>query len=1023
MSLNNKITIGYNFYALFISFTASILIWFFFTLLDFFVFNPKNLGFFEILFIKVEPNIIVMRLFIIIFCLIFAVIISKSLIKSRNLQNILDYSAQTIKTLKKINQIILFENDIKILIEKSCDILTQTGGFNSVWFIDSNGDLLVWSEKDSRSKFNEVKNFISPKNPPECINQAFITKKPFLKSKNKEKCTKCPLYDYCQEFAVALTPLVFNNNIYGILGVGAEIEFHQKQDSFKLMEEVAEDLALALHSIESESYKKEMKEKWSKLIKTTTDAVISTDIKGIITGWNPGAEKMTGYKEDEVIGKPIDLIEPVEDIKKNRKYLIYAFHIKDTKPYETEIITKAGKIVPVEISFTFELDSSGKPKGVSGILRDIKERKLNEKILAQTRERLELAMDAGEHGFWDWNLISNEIYFSPGFFTMLGYKPDNFEMEIDSWFNLIHPDDKKNVIPKINDFISQAMHHEFEFRMRSATGKWKWISSRVKTFEKDSNDMPLRVVGVHIDLTQIKNSQKHLQEINERLDLVIKGTNAGLWDWNVQTGETVFNERWAQMAGYTLEELQPTSINTWINLCHPGDLKLSNEAMKRHFNDETSLYKCQIRVKHKKGHFIWVQARGKLVAKDNSGNPLRVTGTYIDITEIKEEEIKREKLEQQLRQSQKMEAVGQLAGGIAHDFNNILQVILGYSELLLDISVKDSSQSEFINEISNSITKAAELTSQLLAFSRQQVLKSKTFNLNSSIKFMAGLISRSIGDHIALKYSFSTEKIYIFADPRLIEQSLMNICINAADAMDSGGKIFITTKVCTLNESKEEQTDEIPPGEYAQIEVEDTGKGINQEALPHIYEPFFSTKEKKSGLGLSTVYGIVKQHKGFIKITSQEEKGTIVKLFFPLIRPEEIEEEIPKIKPIPKGSKTVLIAEDDDTLSVLIEKILKNAGYDTIIAKDGFEAVEKGRNRIQDLSILFLDVLMPQKGGEAVYNELSALKPGIPVLFSSGYNKDFSHTYFLENNNRGFIQKPFSSKTLLSKIEEILEVS
>lgn len=594
-------------------------------------FNYENL--FKAIFSNPDSHHIMIRGLYIIFALISGFIFSLIFHKNQKLKSLLDHSAETLKIIKKINHIILYENNLKILIEKTCKTLIETGGFDLVSFIDANGELLAWSGSDSKKPLiQDIQASISNKILPKCIKTAFLEKKTVIQNADTV-CVGCGFNTGCTKTTLISVPLIFNENNYGMICAFSNNKFSKKNEEFKLIENISEDMALALHLMESESNKKEFQRKWSTLIETTSDAVVTFNTDGKITGWNPGAEKLTGYSEDEIIGTNIKNIQPENFMTHYKNFINNYFSSDSSNTYETQIISKFRKKIPVEATISFKKGKKGKIDEISGILRDITIRKKTESELAITKERLELAMDAGEHGFWDWNLETNEIYFSPGFFHMLDYPCDELPMEIESWFYLIHPKDKKIVIPKINEAISKASPYEINFRMLSKFRGWRWISCKIKAFETDNQETPLRVIGVHVDITREKKLEKLFKKVKTRLDLIILGTTPALWDWNLSTGELFINQKWADMVGYKIDDLKPLSIETCNNLCHPGDLKPAIKAIQEHFNGRTDFFKCIFRMKHKKGHWVLIQSHGKIVATSHNGSPSRVAGVNSVIKE------------------------------------------------------------------------------------------------------------------------------------------------------------------------------------------------------------------------------------------------------------------------------------------------------------------------------------------------------------------------------------------------------
>jgi PAS domain S-box-containing protein len=393
-------------------------------------------------------------------------------------------------------------------------------------------------------------------------------------------------------------------------------------------------------------------------------------------------------------------------------------------------------------------------------------------------------------------------------------------------------------------------------------------------------------------------------------------------------------------------------------------------------------------------------------------------GVFHDMTEKRQ-------LETQLAQSQKMEAIGQLAGGIAHDFNNILTAIMGYANLLILDMPEESPLKNHAEHILSSSERAANLTRSLLAFSRKQVISPKQVNLCAIVTTIEKLLIRLIGEDIELKTVLNNRDVVVLADSGQIEQVLINLCTNARDAMPSGGVLSIS--ITTAEAPDQSNHGQIPdkPEAYAVISVSDTGTGINDKIREKIFEPFFTTKEtgKGTGLGLSIVYGIIKQHNGFISVSSEPGKGSIFKLYLPMIGSAG-SPALVKQAPKPRGgTETILVAEDDDEVRTLIRMVLKGNGYQVIEAIDGQDALAVLSREQKQIDLLLLDVIMPKKNGKEVFDTVRVTHPGIKAIFMSGYTADIIDKKGILAENLNFISKPIAPLELLGVIRDVLDHS
>jgi len=381
------------------------------------------------------------------------------------------------------------------------------------------------------------------------------------------------------------------------------------------------------------------------------------------------------------------------------------------------------------------------------------------------------------------------------------------------------------------------------------------------------------------------------------------------------------------------------------------------------------------------------------------------------------------KLRNQLSQAQKMEAIGQLAGGIAHDFNNLLQVIQGYTNLSLGEIQPDNGITENLIEVMKAVDKASGLVQQLLTFSRRKILNSAYLNLNDVIAGLMKMVSRVIGEDIELNVIPGHDLGTIFADHGQIEQVLINLCVNARDAMPDGGKITIETGNVYFSSTFCSNNPWAKEGKYVSLEIADTGLGMSTEIREHIFEPFFTTKEvgEGTGLGLATVYGVIKQHDGAINIISEPEMGTKFQLFFPasIEKPSSITEKVSGIIET-RGDETILLAEDDEQVRNIMVRVLERAGYRVLLARDGEEAINVFYNNGEDVSLAILDVVMPKKNGKAVLESIRNFNSNIPVIFCTGYSRDYLGSKYEPEDNTDLIQKPISPDELIKKIKYLL---
>jgi CheY-like chemotaxis protein len=370
-----------------------------------------------------------------------------------------------------------------------------------------------------------------------------------------------------------------------------------------------------------------------------------------------------------------------------------------------------------------------------------------------------------------------------------------------------------------------------------------------------------------------------------------------------------------------------------------------------------------------------------------------------------------------------MEAIGQLAGGVAHDFNNLLLVIQGYADLAYEKSEPNSIISKSLEQILQASERSATLIRQLLAFSRRQVLDLTPIDLNKIVQDILKMMKRLLGEHVSIDFKQKEFLFNIEADQAQLEQVIINLCLNARDAMPMGGIITISTNNISLDKSFCERHTWGKPGEYVQLTISDTGCGIEADKLNSIFEPFYTTKEvgQGSGLGLATVYGIVKQHNGYIEVKSVVNEGTEFKIYFPITEQPTAKSKTLSTDNSLKGTETILIAEDEQIVRELIESILTTNGYTVITAENGAEAIKKFDSNLPEVDMVILDVMMPKMSGKEVLDTLHKKKPDLPALFASGYSMNQIHTNFVLDDGTELLQKPFLPKELLEKVRKVID--
>lgn len=509
---------------------------------------------------------------------------------------------------------------------------------------------------------------------------------------------------------------------------------------------------------------------------------------------------------------------------------------------------------------------------------------------------------------------------------------------------------------------------------------------------------------------QVRQREAYLRALIQASPLAVIGlsTEGEILSWN-SGAETVFGWREDEVVGRAVPFVAPGQEETFAELRHRV---LAGETISR----------LEASHRRKDGSPIEVNLSAAPVV-GGDGSIVSLVGLIEDISRRKQAEREHELLERQLLQARKMEAIGQLAGGVAHDFNNLLQVISGHGEMMTEKLGQHAGLQEDLAQMMTAAERAATLVRQLLAFSRRQVLDMKDVDLNVVLVDCMNMLRRLIGEHISLSILNGHQLATVRADVNQLEQIVINLCINARDAMPEGGLITIETENVRIDESFRGDHPWARPGRYVLLSVTDTGCGMDDETRTRVFEPFFTTKAMGhgTGLGLATVYGLVKQHEGMIHVYSEVGKGTTFKIYLPAVERAAIQVGDKIEGAVVGGGETVLVAEDEDMVLRLTVTILEGAGYRVLSCRDGEEAVQRFRDHADAIDLVLLDVVMPKLGGFSVYEQIKEIRPAVRAIFTSGYSVNAIHADFVLHEGVQLIQKPCGRDDLLRKVRSVLD--
>jgi len=607
------------------------------------------------------------------------------------------------------------------------------------------------------------------------------------------------------------------------------------------------------------------------------------------------------------------------------------------------------------------------------------------------------------------DMHNNRIYNSLSYQKVLGYSAE--ELKSSSSFEQIHPEDRERVKAAAEQARSSGLGSTLEYRMRHNDGTWRTLESTASVI-RNAKGEPENLVIVNRDITDRKSALQALRRSEASFRSVIADAPYGIFRADLSGNFLMVNSALGKMLGYeSQEELLEVNLGTGIYRYPAEHQKLVEMSLcARHFKD------VEVEWKRKDGAFITVRCSGWPTKDENS--------TYIEV--FAEDVTERRLLERKLYLAQKMEAVGRLSGGIAHDFNNLLGVIIGYIQVMKRGLPPGQLSYEYAEEIEKAGQRAVSLTRQLLAFSRQQILEPVVLNLNVLVTDMEKMLSRLIGEDVQLNLKLDPAIGQVKADPGQMEQVMMNLAVNSRDAMPNGGSLTIQTKNVELDAGFVREHPWAVTGHHVMLDVTDTGTGMDPETQAHIFEPFFTTKErdKGTGLGLATVYGVVKQSNGYITVESEKGKGTSFKIYLPLVeQPVSTHSEGSRAPLTVRGSETILVVEDAEPLRKLATLFLKDNGYQVLTAADGSDALEVASRHPGSIHMLLTDVVMPGMNGRVLAEKLALRHPGMKVLYMSGYTDSFIAGHGVLEEGVQLIHKPFTEEALARKVREVLDAS
>jgi PAS domain S-box-containing protein len=744
------------------------------------------------------------------------------------------------------------------------------------------------------------------------------------------------------------------------------------------------------------------------IVDSSEDAIYAGDVRGRILAWNRAAERLFGYSSLEIIGQPIARLCPPGSEAEQESLMASVTAGAPPTHVETVRQRKDGSTFPVALTISSMRDARGRIIGASAIARDITERKRAEESLRESEARFRAVVENSHDGILFTDAKGTIVYRSPSYALINGYADD--ERVGRSGFETVHPDDLAATRQIWTAMLRDPQSvYRVQYRIKHQDGSWRLVDTAVQNL-LGNPDVGAVLVTTR-DISERAEAEEERRRIEQAYGAMVESARDVIFTLTPDGVVTSLNPAFATITDMPAEQ--------WIgkpfsDLLHPEDVLLAAQRLAAAVRGEPPGPVVPLRIRRADGTYRIGEIH--VVARKIGERVVSVFGIGRDVSD-------RIALEEQLRQAQKMEAVGRLAGGVAHDFNNVLTAITGYSDLLLEDLADEDPRRQDVVEIQAAALRAAALTRQLLAFSRKQVVQTRTLDLNNVVRTLDKMLQRLLGEDVKLEFSLSSALGAIQADLGQIEQVILNLAVNSRDAMPSGGSLRLQTANMDLEDAAAGERG-VSPGPYVMLAVSDTGSGMDVETMSHIFEPFFTTKEtgKGTGLGLATVYGIVKQSGGHISVASEPGRGTTFTILLPQVdkTPEDPSPAAPS-QPVAGGSETVLVAEDDPSVRAVVADVLTQKGYRVLRAPDPQTALEMAQGQPERIHLLVTDLVMPGMTGRELADALMAERPGLRVLYMSGHTEDAVVRQRVLEDGAPYLQKPFAPYELASKVREVLD--
>ena len=756
---------------------------------------------------------------------------------------------------------------------------------------------------------------------------------------------------------------------------------------------------------------RQSEEKYRYLVENANSIILRMDVAGNVTFLNEFAQRFFGYTEEEILGRNVvgTIMPGTENSGRDLRAMIAGIG-RDPDRYatnENEAVCHDGRQVWIAWTNRAVCDEGGATVEVLCVGNDVTERKRAEEALRQSEERFRTLADNIPEVVY---LCRNDerytmLYLNEAVEALTGYPREDFLEDRISFVDLYHPDDMAAIAPAVERALGRREAFHLAYRIRHRDGQWRWVEEYgAGVFEGES----LRLLeGLLIDTTE----QRSAQEERERFMHAIEQAAEAIVITDVEGTIQYVNPAFARVTGYERDEAQGRN---------PRILKSGEQDGAFYQEMWDTLRRGDVW----RGRFVNKRKDGTLYTEDAVISPVRdASQRTVNYVAVKRDVTEQISLEKQLRQAQKMEAVGQLAGGVAHDFNNQLAGITSYAELLLGRLVDEKGR-HYVDMILQAAQRAADSTAQLLAYSRKAELRVARVDVHALVAEVVSLLSHTIDRRITIKQVLTGGTPVVLGDPSQLENALLNIAINARDAMPDGGELVLATEAVTLNEAFcRSHPHGVVPGPFIQVSVSDTGAGMDEDTVTHIFEPFFTTKgvEGGTGLGLAAVYGTVRSHGGTLEVETRQGHGTVLRLYLPLAPAggdDAVKEEATTAATV--AAARILLVDDEEPLREACCEALRGLGYNVVPCGNGAEAVEYYGRSWREVDVVILDMVMPKMSGPDAFRAMRAVNPGVKVLFLSGFSLDSGVQAVLDEGALDYLQKPFRLADLHGKLSRAL---